>query len=47
VTPALERLVVQEPMKNPRITSKAILSKAGTNISRQTHQWTLHKAGLH
>uniref|UniRef100_A0A3P8SU62 Uncharacterized protein n=1 Tax=Amphiprion percula TaxID=161767 RepID=A0A3P8SU62_AMPPE len=49
VTPALARMVVREAKKNPNITTKAILknlSNSGTNISRQTLQRTLQKAGL-
>ena len=50
VTPVLARRIVREMIKNPRITTKAILvnlGSAGGNVSRQTVQRTLHTAGFH
>lgn len=50
VTSVLLRMIVWDTKENSTITSRAImnnLSNAGTSISRQILQRTLHKAGLH
>lgn len=50
VTPVLDRRIVREVKKNPRIITKAILvnlGPAGGSVSRQTVQRTLPTAGLH